>query len=296
MRERHFISFNIPREDAERIRGALAIVNCEQWMRPSPSERGLPSFEHIFDGKDPRLAAMLDLLRRENICPFEWIERVYTDADLRLAPLLRVLVRRKEIDAGGPSHGTTYDLSTGCPKCGTGAVQTSPFYAPASAFPKTGLICASSTEVFVAAAIADALRSSKVTGIELRQVLSSPKREPLPWWQVIPESTMPTMSPESKGIIHSEGLPPCSECQRDGHYSTVKEPEQIVYSGLKITADSLPDVVQTWERFGRSWIDCENFRDSRFAEPVILVKLKVLDIFRGLKVKHACFAPVRIIE
>jgi hypothetical protein len=147
--------------------------------------------------------------------------------------------------------------------------------------------------MFVAAALAEALRSAEVTGLELRQVLSSREHQPLPWWQIIPEFTMPKMSPATKGVV--QGDPPaCTLCRRDGHYNTMKEPEEIAYASREVDGGSLPDVVQSWERFGKSHIRSEDFKDSRLADPLILVRPKVFDIFRKLKVKHACFDPVRI--
>jgi hypothetical protein len=205
------------------------------------------------------------------------------------------MVERNEIDPFGPSHGTTFDLSSACPRCGTGAVQTSPFYGPAKSFPKTGLICASSTETFVAEPLADALRRAETTGLELRQARSHREHEPLPWWQIVPRFTMPKMSQATKGIVHDQKLPPCPQCGRDGHYHTASEPEQIAYASADVEADELPDVVQTWECFSRSGIDPDDFRRSRFADPAILVKPGVFDIFRRMKVKHARFQPVWIV-
>jgi hypothetical protein len=61
-----------------------------------------------------------------------------------------------------------------------------------------------------------------------------------------------------------------------------------------VDPEALPDVVETWERFGRSDID-QDFRCSHLGEPLILVSPKVLDVFRRLKIKGARFQPVRFV-
>lgn len=222
------------------------------------------------------------------------IELVYTDQELRSFPFLHLLVERKEIDPFGPSHGTEYDRSTGCPRCGCGATQISPFYAPAKSFPKTGLICASSTETFIADKLADALRRAEVTGVELRQAQSAREREALPWWQIMPRVVLPKMSPATKGITRGSKPPPCPVCMRDGHYNTMKEPESIVYDKQLVDPETLPDIVASWECFAASYLGSPRNPNIRFANPAILIKPSVFDIFHKLKVKHARFEPVRI--
>lgn len=294
MIRRVYISFNEGRKNYRKVRSLLDTIDCAD---------GLAGEDHflcglygrMFDERDPKLQVLRSLLSRERI---EWSERIedhYDDSELRSFPLLDLSVDRKEIDPYGPTRGTTYDLSTGCPQCGTGATQTSPFLAPPRSLPKTGLLCASSSETFVATPLADALRAEDVSGIELRQVLSSTDRTPLPWFQIVSSFEMPKMAPSTKGIIRSSTLPPCPRCQRDGHYHTVKEPLQIVYDSASLTVGELPDVVHTWECFGRSGIHAENFRYSRFAPPLILVNRKVFEIFRAMRVKHARFTPVRFV-
>lgn len=294
MIRRVYISFNEGRRNYRKVRSLLDTIDCAD---------GLAGEDHflcglygrMFDERDPKLQVLRSLLSRERIKWSERIEDHYDDSELRSFPLLDLSVDRREIDPYGPTRGTTYDLSTGCPQCGTGATQTSPFLAPPRSLPKTGLLCASSSETFVATPLADALRAEDVSGIELRQVLSSTDRTPLPWFQIVSSFEMPKMAPSTKGIIRSSTLPPCPRCQRDGHYHTPEEPLQIVYDSASLTVGELPDVVHTWECFGRSGIHAENFRYSRFAPPLILVNRKVFEIFRAMRVKHARFTPVRFV-
>lgn len=294
MKRRHFISFAIPRPDTTRVLEALDAIGCRSGFSPAPCAEGLASFAEALDATDSRLALVRDLIAREGLRPFERVDDHYTDDELRSFPLLDLSVDRKEIAPFGPSHGTTYDLTAACPRCGCGAVQTSPFYGPARSFPRTGLLCCSSSETFVGAALAEALKSAGVTGLELRQARSSRGHEPLPWWQVLVHHTLPRMSQRTKGVIVSVQC--CPECQRDGRYHTVLEPEQIVYDAATVVAAELPDVVQTWECFAASYKPSAQNPNTRYAPPAILVKPRVFDIFRELKVKHARFVPVRILD
>lgn len=295
-------------------------VGKAKWIEPLRRETGKTAIYCEMDMADPRYAAFLTLLQQRGMQypddtraadykeRFEavlhskgvtWsigpIDHIYTDAELRACPFVHVIIARAEIRAFGPKYDTTYDLASACRECGSGAVQTSPFYAPVKSMPKSGLVCRSSTEYFVAEPVVDAMRRAEVTGLELRQVLSSGEHKPLPWWQIIPKVTMPKVSPATKGLIQDESLPPCPLCRRDCHCHVFLEPEELAYSKTEVDPDALPDVVQTWERFGRSVINREDFKRSRFAEPAILIKPSVFDILRKLKVKQVFFTPVRVV-
>ncbi len=292
MTKRIFLSFGAGTTPWSVLAEMLTTVGCHEIV--AKGENFANHYHYTFDADDPRLPKLRAALRKRP--EFRWSERVehvYADSELRSFPFVHLIVDRKEIAPFGPRHGTTYDLGRACPVCGTGAVQISPFYSPDRAFPKSGLIVKSSTETFVAEALAEALRRAEITGLELRQVRSSRDHGPLPWWQIIPVHTMPKMDKATKGLIHGSP-PPCSSCRRDGHYHTTQQPEGIVYAKKDVDPDALPDIVQTWECFGKSRIDRDDFKQSRLAEPAILVKPRVFDIFRRLKVKHAVFSPVRI--
>ena len=288
--------------------GRIVAQHCSKvkWYE-ALNEKARPFVICTFDTSDPRYTAFLTILEERGIEWSERIEHAYTSEELRSFPFVNLEIERALIAPGGPSHGTTFDLSKGCPDCGCGAVQTSPFYAPPKSFPKTGLICQSSSEKFIAKPVVDAFRRAEVTGVELRQVLSYRDRAPLPWWQIIPHVTMPKMSSATQGIVQNDPPPvgeirgeavliddrPCPKCRRDGHFHTTKAPPEIFYNRDEVDADELPDVVATWESFGISGIDKE-FRYSRFTDPLLLIKPAVFDILRELKVKHARFNPVRI--
>lgn len=227
MRKDFFVSFSVPREQGDRFKQFMKDIDCLEFWEEPHNERALPHLYHTFSEKDPRLAALRKLLKREGIKWREREEHEYTEEELRNSPLLIIASGLTPLDAGGPRYGTTYDFSNACPKCGTGAVQTSALMLPMSRFPKKSLLCeAAHYELLVAGVLADALRKAEVTGLELRQVLYYRNNEPLPWWQMISTYTMPQFSPQTRGIITEEkdyvdetglvirAMPPCPQWRR----------------------------------------------------------------------------------
>jgi hypothetical protein len=267
------------------VRHLLEKIGCADELKgletPFP---GL--YSRTFDADDPKLQELRTTLRKAG---FEWnetVSRVYNDAELRAFPLLLL---------GGPKFGTEYDASTGCPSCGTGSLQTSPLGIPPSGPPARGQICGTYRGDFlVGKELAAALREAPVSGLELRQARSPRGSKRLPWWQIISTYTMPKMSSKTKGVLH-DTRPGwgCSVCGRDCYEGM----EEMVFDRGQVKLTDLPDLVQTWECFGGSipQSDPQWATSCGPAPPLILVKAKVLDIFRKLKVKHAEFEPVRII-
>jgi hypothetical protein len=308
MRTRYFTDFHVSRSEGERFRAYIKDLDLIEFWNEPHNERALPYLAATLYGDDPRLHKLRDLLTREGI---EWSERrecIYSVKELREFPLLRVVVDRKPLDEGGPELGTTYDLSSACPMCGCGAVQTSPLMLPLSSLPNRGRICqAAHGEVLVSEAVRDSLRRHEVSGLELRQVHFYRNNEPLAWWQIISSYVMPRMSSTTRGITTDEtdqiqddgmvirALPPCPRCRRDGRYDA-DEPCQIEYSTADLDIASLPDIVHTWESFGRSGINTEESRFSRYYSPLILVQSRVFDILLKCHIRGLRFDPVRIVD
>jgi hypothetical protein len=266
-----------------------------------------------FDSTDPKLKALRTILKKEAIKWSERVEHVYSDTELRSFPLLALSVGGLAIGEGysTSSYGTTYDLSSACPRCGTGAVQTSPLMIPLKGLPKKNLACCGpDAQLLVAEPLVDALREARVTGLELRQARFYQNQELLPWWQMISHYELPKMSPQTRGVITDEvdhvfeegpvkvihAMPPCPVCRQDGRYGTPHEPMEIAYNRSDVDPTSLPDVVHTWERAGPSSMTKDDPARRYFAPDWMLVKPKIFDIFRELKVKKTCFDPVRFID
>jgi len=297
MRKLHHVRFNMPREAGERVREALAVIHCDQWWRPPPNERGLPSFLGSFESGDVRVSQLLSFIRSEGLRVTEAITYKYSDDELRKFPLLELSVDRDPI-ATDSDFGTTYDMSNACSQCGTGAVQTSPLMLPLQGLPrKAKLTLGTRFEILVGPILHQALVASQVTGLELRQALFYRNREPLPWWQFISTYEMPRMSKASKNLtrIVRPGWG-CTTCNRDMHVSTGIEPLDLVYDAAGVDIGLVPDVVHTWECWGRSVLKDDPVRQlvRGFATPWILVKPKVFDILRPFKLGDLDFSPVRL--
>lgn len=288
--------------------GRLVAQYCSKtkWFE-ALNERARPFVFCTFDTADPKYHEFLAVLDRHGLKWSERIEHVYTDEELRSFPLLEIdVLGREPISGANCEYGTEYDTSHACRTCGTGASQTSPLMIPLKGLPKKGLVCETAKgHLLVATSVADALREAGTSGLELRQALFYRNGEPLPWWQILPAYTLPRMT-RSKNLIRdtepmSDPTAPkwgCSVCQRDMFAFKGPEPADWLYDRQVVDPAALPDVVQSWECFGRSFLhdDPERHRVRGFAQPAILVKPRVVDLFRRLKVKHARFAPVRIMD
>jgi len=224
-------------------------------------------------------------------------EHIYTPVELRAAPLLYFILRTEEKGISGPWYGIRYDLSTACPQCGSGAVQTSPLYLKPSETPKkVAIFQTMNHEYLVSLEFAEVLKKAGITGLELRQARSYKEHKPLPWMQIVSRKEMPPWRPSTIGFTKSnlESEKPCPHCNRDGYFHTGKVPLEIAYSKSQVNPDRLPDVIHTYEHFTKSFLRVP-FEESHLAQPLLLVKPKVYDVFQSQKVRRVEFVPVKII-
>ncbi len=220
-------------------------------------------------------------------------EYAYTRSEKLAAPLLWLSVTREPEGEGGPSHGTQFDLRQACGKCGSGAKQTSPLVLNRPATPmREHIIETLDGEILISEELVAEFRRVAVTGAGLWQAVARDSSILLPWYQIVPETEMPPMSRLTRGIIQNK---PCPECFRDGHFHEADQPIEIVYDRGSMRSLSLPDVVRTYECFGNSVLR-EPVSGSHFAQPLILIKSKVLEIFEKYKVRGVEFIPVKIVD
>jgi len=302
MKQQHYISFNIPREKTDYVRQQLETLGCGQWWEP-PSQwgkLGLSSFQNTFDSEDARLTAVKELAKREHLSPFERVDCIYTDEELLAFPLLRLSCNRSRANGDYPGRGTEYDFSTGCPQCGRGAQQASPLMVTKEGLSGRALMTHTlAGEILLGEALVKAWKAAGVMGVELRQIVHYRTKVPISYWQVIPAFEMPEMTRESK-FLKGEPKPGagCPACRRGACTRSILEPWEYAYSGNLVKAEDLPDVVRTWECFGTSRIKGipPDNETQLIAQPDILVKPKVFDLFRRLMLRQACFEPVRIVD
>jgi hypothetical protein len=109
--------------------------------------------------------------------------------------------------------------------------------------------------------------------------------------QLVAPHALPPSDPETSGGLRREN--PCPDCDRDGYFGTAKSPLELRYSLSRSEADDLPDFSSTSEHFGLSKL-AEPFEDSVFAQPILVVKPRVVKMLRDLKVRGLLFDPVEI--
>jgi hypothetical protein len=215
-------------------------------------------------------------------------QNVYDADELRAAPLLRMVVARAPKGTGGPEHGTEYDLSTACPRCGSGARQVSALHV--REFPKRGPIFETlDGEYLVSERLRDAILAIRPSGLELREAIDAASGYGTGFFQVLAES-LPPMEAATMGILREDS---CTDCGRDGHFSDLEQPKRIVYRRVQLP-EPLLDAHFTYEWFGNSKLRIP-FAESSFAHPLLLVSTRIYDVFEAQRVPSLRFEPVTVI-
>lgn len=291
MTKRVRISFNvIPAEKGAMLRPLIESMDCASGWKEPEGFRVIPSFDCTFDADDKRLTALRELIHREKIDALERIDYFYTEDELRSAPLLMLSIGI-ERDSKGQTCDR-FDFSTACPCCGIGARQIAPLVIPNSSLPKKGSICRTlEGYILLSQPLRDALVKADLSGPEFRQVVS-PRGEPLNCWQMSASFEMPPMNEETRRRLRGRLQDGCPKCGRDNFFDGKFEPVLFTYDRSSLGDLALPDVVRTYECFGISGFNVKAW----LAQPYILVKPKVFDIFRRLKVRGVDFDPVIIRE
>jgi hypothetical protein len=297
MRTIVYISKKVPPHAQAMVDEVFRRIGVEPTIWVLPYHAGDALYDTSLDETDPRLPILLESFNALNLKPFVRREAVFTTADLKAAPLLELSVNRAPKGDAGICHGTLYDMSMACRRCGTGARQTSALrIKPPSALPKKAMIAQTYMgHVLIAASVATAIRNQVGDTGALRQVEAFGKErgQLLPWYQILPEHTMPPMAPETMGVICGTGdEEPCPDCGRDGRFHAGEEPFLPAYrvSDLDRALDELPDFVSTWECFHKSRLG------DVLALPQVLISNRVMRVLRNQKVRGAHLTPVRFVE
>ena len=162
----------------------------------------------------------------------------------------------------GILYGTAYDLTQGCPACGTGSPQVSPLRIDPRAFHRRHHFAQTYLDHrLVSGRVRNSLLDAGECRDDLVQVLAARTLEPLDWYQILPQRTLPPFEPESTGLTFSSHPKevPCAMCRRDGYFGTAKEPLKLVYSLAKVSALAVRSGVgdewgpKLWPMFMHSW-------------------------------------------
>ncbi len=243
---------------------------------------------------DPRVPVLLQLLKQHGVIWSEDHEDSYTEEELDGARLLLLHPTRQcEVD-GGVKWGMTYDLSTGCPACGTGARQTSPVLVDGERLSELAEHRAGATwfgHVLVDEGLAAELEGAGATGLSFRSVyavMRDKRQVQLRWKQLCGEHRLPPMSARTTGLTRHQV---CEVCKRNGYFRTSDAPTRIVYR----TSDlhDVRDVNVTWEHQWFAALE-PDLRDSLLSWPWLLVTPKVMRIFRDAGVTSFDWLPIRV--
>lgn len=199
--------------------------------------------------------------------------RKYDEHDFEMTPFSRLSLDMAPRGDAGPSYDTQYDLTCGCPRCGTGSPQTSALrIRPSRLRLKLPIAEVGQGETIISEELAQSLFRLIGHTTDLRQCEEQGTHEPVPWWQILPAYTMPPMLPDKSGIVTEEQ---CPACKQEGffHGSVI----EFTYDMTLEEAKALPPIVGTWERFGHSDIKTPPFR---VAPPDILVRNDVRKILK----------------
>jgi hypothetical protein len=304
LRTKVFVFFNARDRPWPVVRRILVAGGLMGDAKKGPAPPLAPVYSAWFKEGSKELEAFRDAIADEGLTRVERREYVFTETEVESAPLLCLTINRAPLLGGGVEDGTQFDLSTGCPHCGTGSVQSSPLFVPKSAVRQTsGLRQTVFGDTVASERIADALVAEGVRGIRLGEVLSARTGEPLALRQLFATEELPPWSARTTG--GEVGDKRCRLCKRDGHFDSMKNPLLLAYERSEVNPEALPDLVRTWEYFDYSWASEERLREVgyppakalhvRLANPMLICKQELRAVFAHYRVPGLRFEPVTLV-
>jgi hypothetical protein len=204
------------------------------------------------------------------------VERHYTPRELRAAEYLMVEFW-PFFRPTGEECGTRYDESTACSYCGAGDRQVNELHLELRRIPRSReLALTMGGEYVVSSRFAELLRQHRITGYELRPVVSKGGRPTSDHHQlVIPSAMAEIVPPTRAGGSYLAPEPDSSRCP-DGHVLGHR-----LLSPLHVSRDSLGELdwVFTRQRFGS--------RQGLFRPyPLMIVTQRLYRLLAEQKVRH----------
>jgi len=163
----------------------------------------------------------------------------------------------------GPKDGGKYDLGGACPVCGTGARRVDPIKLPLARL-KDRVSITLKHEVVLPPRLVPAIKA--VAPQCVREIRDEKTGTPTPFFELIPEITLPPWGAATTGWCSSEMDPPCPTCKRDGFFNIPKMPLKLAYNKKNPPFF----VAATYEYFGKSRLQTD-FKKSLFAVQFLIV-------------------------
>jgi hypothetical protein len=218
-----------------------------------------------------------------------WIpRRRYSPKELESAEIFQLKVSAM-FELGDDEHGTLYDESHLCPRCGAGALQVSELALNTSRIPKSKDVARTiSGEIVVSQRCWHLVQRYHLTGLELRPVrhIGPHKQRQVPWYQLVIASRPVDISKETR-----VGIDPFDD-DASGRYRC---PEGHVI-GLNLLSEASivrstyegSDFSQTKQLVG----DC---RGLLRPEPIRIVSKKAFQMFRRERLKGVAFEVAHLV-
>jgi hypothetical protein len=282
---------NIP-ADRERLRLMLVDAGLFEQLAKLRADSGLL---HVVELPNEEAAQRLLFAAKANGLDPPLMRRCIdpTAKELAAAPLLSLRALGPGTDRRHPREGTAYDDSRACPECGSGLVQTSPFRVRKTELPKSYLATGIADDLLLHESVAGIIESAGLRGMSLRPVLD-PGGAPVPWFQVVVETTMPPMLLSARGMIRGRSGEerPCARCGRDGWFSTGEDP--FIPSYGRSMLDSMPDAAWTFELFSTGFWKRPLNGKRLLASRMLIVTPRVYAALKPLKLRGVRWSPVRV--
>lgn len=195
-----------------------------------------------------------------------------------LQNLHEFILRSSPQGFGGPYYGTEYSMENACRSCGVGAIPVGPLVRRATdQRPGVGILQTLDQEYLVSDTAA--LRLNEFTGLALWPT-TSPHGEKLPWYMIRATTDAAPPADLRRSRIARQGG--CRKCGRSGFFQRDRS-SSIVYD--RTACDDLnsrdDDVIPTWEHFGVGRLT-DRLRDSRFAQPKLLVSSRLSEVLASI--------------
>ena len=193
-----------------------------------------------------------------------------------------------------PRPERDYDRSSACPACGAGLRPLGPLRLRRGEVPKKGPLGSVSRDVLI---VHDDLRAvwetERITGVTFVRALDREGAQ-LPWHEVRIARTMPPMLSGTTGLQRGRiaGERPCARCGRDGWFDDPEQPFTPLYA--RAVLEEVPDIAATSEYFGAGEL-CKPLTRSHLASPRLIVRQRVYQLGRRLKLRGLRFSPVALL-